>query len=116
MNQRLCVWIADRIPTYLDGRQADVQALRHALGEDDFPSIQKMAHNMKGTGSAYGFCAITEIGGNMEAAAKAGDRAEIEACLAALSDYLASIKITRLDADDAAGTRLERGGENASLG
>lgn len=87
------------MPTYLDGRQADVQALRHALAQDDFSSIQKVAHNMKGTGSAYGFCALTEIGGRLEAAAKAGDRVEIDACLAALGDFLASVRIKRAGAD-----------------
>lgn len=92
MNELFCNWIADRVPAYLDGREADVLALQNALADNDLASIQDLAHKMKGTGSSYGFREITEIGGRMETAAKAGNRGEIEAGVSALRDYLVTAR------------------------
>lgn len=92
MNELFCTWIAARVPAYLDGREADVLALQAALADNNLASIQDLAHKMKGTGSSYGFIEITEIGGRMETAAKAGNRGEIEASVSALRDYLVSAR------------------------
>ena len=96
-NELYCAWVADRVPAYLEGREADAKAVQRALAEDDFAAIQTIAHNMKGTGTSYGFCPITEIGGRMEAAAKDGDRAKIHTCLSALGAYLDRIRMERLN-------------------
>ena len=92
LNELFCAWIADRIPAYLDGREADVLALQRALADNDLACIQDLAHKMKGTGSSYGFSEITEIGGRMETAAKVGNRGEVEASVSALRDYLATAR------------------------
>jgi HPt (histidine-containing phosphotransfer) domain-containing protein len=84
--------IAQLVPAYLRRRAAEIQTLKDALRVDDLEAIQHIAHNWKGTGSGYGFCQITEIGRRMEAAAKSGGRAEIRACLAELSEFLATLK------------------------
>ena len=92
-NDPFSRWIAARIPIYLEGRKADVEALRDALGEGNFARVQDIAHKMKGTGSCYGFDQITEIGTRMELAAKAGSATEIDACILALSDCLSRIEV-----------------------
>ena len=92
LNELFCTWIANRVPAYLDGREADILALQVALAGNDLARIQDLAHKMKGTGSSYGFSEITEIGGRMETAAKAGDRGEIEASVSALRDCLVSAR------------------------
>lgn len=100
LDEPFSTWITDRIPAYLDGRRADLEALHRALQENDLAGIQDIAHKMKGTGASYGFGEITEIGSRMEAAVKAANRAEIEACIAALHDWLNSIRTMRADLDD----------------
>jgi HPt (histidine-containing phosphotransfer) domain-containing protein len=92
MNDRLSSWIASRVPIYLEGRKADLEALRSALEQDNFSRVQDIGHKMKGTGSSYGFDQITAIGGRMELAARAGSAAEIGACISALSDCLSRIE------------------------
>ena len=43
------------------------------VGEGDYERIATLAHNLKGTGAAYGFPEISVIGAEMEAAAKVRD-------------------------------------------
>ena len=84
-------WLADRVPAYLARREADVDAVKQALVAGDFQCIQKIGHNMKGTGSSYGFCRITELGGGLESAAKAGNGDEVATLLEDLTGYLQSV-------------------------
>lgn len=95
MNDPFSNWIALRVPIYLEGRKADLEALRSALEQDNFSRVQDIGHKMKGTGSSYGFDQITAIGARMELAAKAGSAAEISACISALRDCLSGIEIAR---------------------
>jgi HPt (histidine-containing phosphotransfer) domain-containing protein len=92
MSDAFCAGIADHIPAYLNRRDADVKALQRALAEDDFQGVQEIAHNLKGSGSSYGFSKITEIGDGMEVAAKLGNRKEVGEHLSELFNYLSTIK------------------------
>jgi HPt (histidine-containing phosphotransfer) domain-containing protein len=100
MSDAFCAGIADHIPAYLNRRHADVKALQHALAEDDFQGVQEIAHNLKGSGSSYGFCKITEIGDGMEVAAKLGNRERVGAHLSELHNYLLTVKSNVLESDE----------------
>jgi hypothetical protein len=43
------------IPDYLKGRTQDIQQLAEALENSDFERIRVIGHNLKGSGSSYGF-------------------------------------------------------------
>jgi HPt (histidine-containing phosphotransfer) domain-containing protein len=88
--------VAELVPGYLERREAEIQVLGNALAAGDLPVIQRIAHNMKGTGGGYGFPEITEIGRAMEAAAKIGNRPEICARLSELTDLLVKLKNSRV--------------------
>ena len=92
--------IADQVPADLNLRDAEVQALRHALAGDDFQGVQEIAHNLKGTGSSYDLCKIVEIGDDMEVAAKLGNRERVGAHLSELHNYLQSLKSNLLGRDE----------------
>jgi CheY-like chemotaxis protein/HPt (histidine-containing phosphotransfer) domain-containing protein len=83
-----------RIPGYLASCDADVAAIQFALAAGDLVRIQALSHNLKGTGSAYGFSRITRLGDQLESAAKAGDNTEIAEQLRNLARYLADIRAT----------------------
>lgn len=85
--------IADLVPDYLDGRRQDVAALREALGAGDFDRIQELAHNMKGTGTAYGCDALSEIGARMEAAAKISHGSAVDEEIVGLVGFLSRVEI-----------------------
>ena len=86
--------VAELVPGYLERREAEIQILGDALAADDLPVIQRIAHNLKGSGAGYGFPRITALGRAMEAAAKSAHRPEIRAALSELTDLLGRLKNT----------------------
>jgi HPt (histidine-containing phosphotransfer) domain-containing protein len=85
--------LEDLIPGFLDNRQRDITTIFDALRRNDYDSIAKTGHTMKGVGGGYGFDAITDIGGSIEQAAKQKDPVKIKHCLSKLSNYLQRIEI-----------------------
>ncbi len=80
--------IAHLVPRYLDACRARVVELQQAVGSGDFDAIAKHAHNLRGTGGAFGFPSISEHAGRMEQAAKQGDRGATEREIVELQHYL----------------------------
>jgi len=69
--------IQTRVPRYLASRAADLQEIQTALAADDFDKICRIGHNMKGSGSSFGFPAISAAGHAIEEAANLRDRDRI---------------------------------------
>ena len=61
--------LAGLVPGYLARRRLDIDAIAVAIAQADFESIRIMGHNMKGSGSGYGFDGISEFGAALELAA-----------------------------------------------
>jgi len=61
------------VPQYLEGRLKDLHLLSQALSGKDYETIRIIGHNIKGTGAAYGFPALTVAGAIIESAAKNRD-------------------------------------------
>jgi signal transduction histidine kinase/DNA-binding response OmpR family regulator len=80
------------IPEFLEGRRQDVISLREALERGDFETIQRLGHRMRGSGSGYGFEAITQIGECLEQAGRNRTPEEVPRWLAELSDYLERVE------------------------
>lgn len=85
--------IQDLAIKYIDNRQRDISAIAEALKKGDYEPIRIIGHNTKGTGSAYGFDFISEIGDGLEQAAMRGDSATISKLTADLADYLRRIDV-----------------------
>lgn len=66
------------LPNYIRRRTVDIELIDAFLSAGDFSEIRRLAHNMRGSGTAYGFPMITELGGRMEEAAVAFDRNTIQ--------------------------------------
>jgi hypothetical protein len=81
-------WIKDRIPAYLADRQRDLANAAGALKIGNFSAIASVGHNMKGSGTSYGFPRITDIGGGLELAALSNNGAVVADCLRELGAYL----------------------------
>jgi PAS domain S-box-containing protein len=69
--------MAEVIASFVQLLPQRCQAMREALNNNDLPTLQWLAHQMKGTGGSYGYPMLTQAGSELEAAAKAGDQ---EAC------------------------------------
>jgi len=77
---------------YLDNRSAELKALANALDRSDFVKLASAGHNLKGTGAAYGFAELTEIGKALEAAAKAADPLRVQILLGRTAFYLGLVR------------------------
>ncbi len=85
--------LEELVPRFIQLRHEDIQAIKEALDADDYETISRLGHAMKGSGISYGFDHISEIGKNMEYAAKCKDRDGVNMSLRELVKYLESIEI-----------------------
>jgi PAS domain S-box-containing protein len=80
--------LRDRTPAYLKNCRENVVAMDEALNRSDFAAVALLAHNLRGSGGAFGFQAITDIGAGLEQSADSADAeasrkwvTELSACL-----------------------------------
>jgi two-component system, sensor histidine kinase len=75
-------------PEYLSSVRHDLGTLLGATESNDLATIQRLGHNMKGTGTSFGFPDITELGDSIEHAAKERDLDAASAAIARLQCFL----------------------------
>ncbi len=92
--------IADLVPEFLENRRTDIDDLRRLATEGDFVTMRRLGHSMKGTGTAYGFVDVSELGDIIEVAMDAGDLDRALAAVDALERYLDTVRIEYIDLDD----------------
>ena len=85
--------IADEIPWYLGQVKEYTEAIEKAMGENDFETIEDAGHRMKGTGEAFGFDAVSEMGKSIEMAAKEKDLDEIRKSVRELAKYIEVVEV-----------------------
>lgn len=83
--------LADLIPDYLARRHSDLARIRGALTRGDFQTVRSLGHDMKGSGTPYGFSVITDIGGRLEDAASRRDAEKAQTAARDLDDYLQTL-------------------------
>lgn len=88
--------LEDLIPLFLTQRKNDLGKLSQALGEGDFESMRRVGHAMNGAGASYGFPYVSELGLQIESAARDGDLDRLGALSRALKDYLARLVVKYL--------------------
>lgn len=66
--------VRELVPRYMKRREADVATIADLLKRREFNEIRILAHNMHGSGAAYGIKQISEIGRTMEIAARDADQ------------------------------------------
>jgi HPt (histidine-containing phosphotransfer) domain-containing protein len=70
-----------------------------AIEESDYPAMSTLGHQLKGSGTSYGFDEFSEIGSALERAAKTHDleetRRQVELLAGAVSEAVAVRLVTR---------------------
>lgn len=66
------------IPGFLDRRDAEVSDLKKMVSEKDFDGMRMLGHKLKGQGGGYGLFILTDIGAELEKAAKDANIREAE--------------------------------------
>ena len=79
---------ADRIPAYLRNCRQNGIVMLDALDRVDFETVKYLGHQMRGSGGAFGFQAITDIGAELQQAAESSDTEASRKWVGELSRYL----------------------------
>jgi CheY-like chemotaxis protein/HPt (histidine-containing phosphotransfer) domain-containing protein len=85
------------IPDYLSHQKQDLKAIGEAVTRGDLTAARNLGHGMKGSGSSYGFPAITEFGRSIEQCAIAQDQAGIEQQICRMKEYLLQLEVDYRD-------------------
>jgi HPt (histidine-containing phosphotransfer) domain-containing protein len=81
------------VSDYLDGCRKDLPQLKAAQAAGEYELARRLGHQMKGTGSPYGFPDLTHIGLAIERAASDRAATELESQIQRLEAYLSSVEI-----------------------
>ncbi len=79
-------------PRYLKNVAKDLKTLSDAEAAEDYATVQRIGHNLNGTGGAFGFPRITELGALMEQAAKDQAMDTIRPAIQELASYLEQVQ------------------------
>ena len=77
------------VPKYLASQSKHIEEAREQLLRHDFDSIERFAHNLKGTGRGYGFPEIEKLGRELEQAARDNQEQNIARGLDSLCRFVA---------------------------
>jgi CheY-like chemotaxis protein len=80
--------LEELVPDYLAACRRDVPEMMRLLAGSDFERLRILGHNMKGTGTSYGFDEVSRLGGELESSAKRSDVQALSGRLAELERYL----------------------------
>ena len=81
------------VAQYLDSCREDLARLHAALAASDYDRARRLGHQMKGTGSPYGFPDVTLIGSAIEQAAAHSGAIELASQIHLLETYLTLVEI-----------------------
>ena len=85
--------IEDIVPIFFEKLNEEIDAALESLERANYEDIHIWGHNLKGTGSGYGFDGVSEIGKSLEQAAEAQNAEEIHKLVDELSTYLAQVDV-----------------------
>jgi HPt (histidine-containing phosphotransfer) domain-containing protein len=97
MTEKLIIHVdrelEELMPLFMETRQRDMEGLAKGLAFNDFAALRVIGHGMKGSGGAFGFQLVTDIGDIIEASALKNDATTIEQQFTVLRDYLARVEV-----------------------
>jgi histidine phosphotransfer protein HptB len=82
--------LAEFIPGYLASRKDELKEMIRLRAASDFESLAILGHNIKGTGTSFGFPEISRIGAALQDSAEQMDTVATGRQLAELGDFLDS--------------------------
>jgi HPt (histidine-containing phosphotransfer) domain-containing protein len=85
--------MSELIPFLMDAMVKDLELMKKALVQKDFPTLRRFGHSHKGFGSTYGFEYISIIGQRIQSASDKRDLDQLAELLIALGSYLERVDI-----------------------
>jgi PAS domain S-box-containing protein len=84
--------ISEIVPIFLANIRGNPAAILRAVEAGDLQTARGLGHNMKGTGTAYGFPVITDLGAQIEQAAKEEKLDTLRSKVSELASYLEGLE------------------------
>jgi signal transduction histidine kinase/DNA-binding response OmpR family regulator len=81
------------VPSYLSSRKGQIAILLNFLADSNFEEIRKIAHDLKGTGTSFGFPELTRFGEQLQYSAMEANSLEVGRQLLQMRDYLGRVQI-----------------------
>jgi CheY-like chemotaxis protein len=85
-------FMADLVPAYVTEKRRQVRHLKRLVHASDLSQLRRVAHDLKGTGTAYGIPEVTRLGSALESAGQQGDAAAAAALVDELDELLARVQ------------------------
>ena len=85
--------LEDIISEYLEERKAEAPIIQGALKQNDYPALREIGHDIEGTGGAFGFEGLAELGRALRLAAGEEDNKELEKIAEQIETYLRRVKV-----------------------
>jgi signal transduction histidine kinase/DNA-binding response OmpR family regulator len=86
-------FVRELAPEFLRRQRLGLFSIWSALKSGEFDPIQTFAHNMKGCGKSFGFPLLTDLGREMERAAKDRDTGSLQKQVDDLREYLTAVDV-----------------------
>lgn len=80
--------LEELIPSFIANRRIDIQTIGNALDLDDFLTLRRVGHNLRGAGAAFGFDRVSAIGAQLEEAALASNPQGVRVAAEELAAYM----------------------------
>jgi HPt (histidine-containing phosphotransfer) domain-containing protein len=84
-------------PGYLRMLREDVTRIKGSLERDDWETIRLIGHNMKGSGSGYGFEEVSRLGRLVEQSAQERSGEQARRVTEEISRYLENVEVVYAD-------------------
>ena len=85
--------LSDLVPGFLANKRNDSHQIMAAADRSDFDALGRIGHKIKGEGGSYGLDKISDIGAELEHAAKAADPEAARRCARELLNYLDAVEV-----------------------
>ncbi len=85
--------LKELIPGFFEHRYQEISRITEALAQNDFETIEKIGHSIKGVGGGYGFAYISELGLQIEETAKEAKEEELHELINQYKSYLDNVTV-----------------------
>lgn len=91
--ERVSEDLAGLMPSFLECSRGDLETMRAALAAGDYATLARLGHSARGAGSNYGMLGLSDLGRELESAARQRDAAAVAVLLDRMAGYLDTVRI-----------------------
>lgn len=91
--ERIDPALEELMERFFDNSNKDLIKMQVVFDAKDFNTLTRLGHTSKGTGYAYGFRGMGDIGRELESAAKEQDAETCQQLIVRMEHYLANVKV-----------------------